>query len=326
MAVLDDKKKLGSNDFVSFRVVEDRDNESQRLRVNDNGELEVPYIGLVQAAGKSCKELAYAIKAALEREYYYHATVIIAVDHISEKSRGRSLCLWLGQRRRARRKFRPDETYTVSKAIIRAGGFGDFANKRKVKVTRKERPGFCGRSEARDRRRPHRRRRGPATGRSDLCAAASDQHVAMQARCSTDRPDLRPLDHCVHHAAPSLQVAAAAALVDSGSDDLPRAVCPGLADLPDAALLSFHEQDDARRQTEHQPKRGLQRRQRQFLRHADPTHAERGSAAQRRSARPLDPSGNAAGPGRRHGRRRSRALRFSICTRSAARPITRRPT
>jgi len=31
----------------------------------------------------------------------------------------------------------PDESYTVSKAIIRAGGFGDFANKRKVKVTRK---------------------------------------------------------------------------------------------------------------------------------------------------------------------------------------------
>src|SRR5437763_15063447 len=30
-----------------------------------------------------------------------------------------------------------DENYTVSKAIIRAGGFGDFANKRKVKVTRK---------------------------------------------------------------------------------------------------------------------------------------------------------------------------------------------
>jgi protein involved in polysaccharide export with SLBB domain len=30
-----------------------------------------------------------------------------------------------------------DETYTASKAVIRAGGFGDFANKRKVKVTRK---------------------------------------------------------------------------------------------------------------------------------------------------------------------------------------------
>src|ERR1700716_1709440 len=89
MTVLDDKKRLGSNDFVSFRVVEDRDNESQHLRVNDSGELEVPYIGLIQASGRTCKELAYSVKASLEREYYYHATVIIAVDHISEKSRGK---------------------------------------------------------------------------------------------------------------------------------------------------------------------------------------------------------------------------------------------
>src|SRR5438270_2953441 len=89
MAVLDDKKKLGSNDYVSFRVVEDRDNDSQRLRVNDNGELEVPYVGLVPARGKSCKELAHTIKSLLEKEYYYHATVILAVDRVSEKSRGR---------------------------------------------------------------------------------------------------------------------------------------------------------------------------------------------------------------------------------------------
>src|SRR2546430_3248615 len=89
MSVLDDKKKLGSNDYVSFRVVEDRDNESQRLRVNDNGELEVPYVGLVPARGRSCKELAYTIKSLLEKEYYYHATVILAVDRGSEKSRGR---------------------------------------------------------------------------------------------------------------------------------------------------------------------------------------------------------------------------------------------
>ena len=136
MTVLDEKKKLGSNDYVSFRVVEDRDNESQHLRVNDNGELEVPYIGLVQAAGKSCKELAYTVKAALEREYYFHATVIIAVDHISEKSRGR-VYVYGSVKGQGPQEIPADESYTVSKAIIRAGGFGDFANKRKVKVTRK---------------------------------------------------------------------------------------------------------------------------------------------------------------------------------------------
>src|SRR5437660_9711608 len=84
MSVLDDKKRLGPNDYVSFRVVEDRDNESQHMRVNDNGELEIPYAGLIPAAGKTCKEVAVAVKNALEREYYYHATVIIAVDHVSE--------------------------------------------------------------------------------------------------------------------------------------------------------------------------------------------------------------------------------------------------
>jgi polysaccharide export outer membrane protein len=136
MTVLDDKKKLGSNDYVSFRVVEDRDNESQHLRVNDSGELEVPYVGLVQAAGKSCRELAYTVKAALEREYYYHATVIIAVDHISEKSRGK-VYVYGNVKGQGPQEIPADESYTVSKAIIRAGGFGDFADKKKIKLTRK---------------------------------------------------------------------------------------------------------------------------------------------------------------------------------------------
>ena len=136
MEVLDNKKKLGPNDFVSFRVVEDRDNDSQRLRVNDSGELEVPYVGLVPAQGKTCKELAFNIKSALEKEYYYHATVILAVDRVSDKSRGR-IYVYGSVKSQGPQEVPPDESYTVSKAVIRAGGFGDFANKRKVKVTRK---------------------------------------------------------------------------------------------------------------------------------------------------------------------------------------------
>lgn len=137
MEVLDDKKKLGPNDFVSFRVVEDRDDDSQRLRVNDSGELEVPYIGLVPAQGKTCKELAFNIKSALEKEYYYHATVILAVDRVSDKSRGR-IYVYGSVKSQGPQEVPPDENYTVSKAVIRAGGFGDFANKRRVKVTRKD--------------------------------------------------------------------------------------------------------------------------------------------------------------------------------------------
>src|SRR5438270_12913563 len=65
MTVLDDKKRLGPNDYVSFRVVEDRDNESQHLRVNDNGEVEVPYIRLVPPWGRTCNARAYSVKASL---------------------------------------------------------------------------------------------------------------------------------------------------------------------------------------------------------------------------------------------------------------------
>jgi polysaccharide export outer membrane protein len=137
MSALDDKKKLGSNDYVSFRVVEDRDNESQRLRVNDNGELDVPYIGPIPAQGKTCKQLAHDIKGALEREYYHHATVILALDRVSEKSRGR-IYVYGSVKQQGPQEIPADESYTASKAVIRAGGFGDFANKRKVKVTRKD--------------------------------------------------------------------------------------------------------------------------------------------------------------------------------------------
>src|SRR3954470_5491739 len=136
MTVLDDKKRLGPNDFVSFRVVEDRDNESQHLRVNDSGELEVPYIGLVPASGRTCRELAYSVKSSLEREYYYHATVIIAVDRVSEKSRGK-VYVYGKVKGKGPEEIPADETYTVSKAIIRAGGFGDFADKKKIKLSRK---------------------------------------------------------------------------------------------------------------------------------------------------------------------------------------------
>ena len=141
MTVLDDKKRLGPNDYVSFRVVEDRENESQRLRVNDNGELEVPYAGLVPAAGRTCKQIAYAVKAMLEKEYYYNATVIIAVERLSERAKGRVYVIG-SVRGPGPQEIPFDETYTVSKAVIRAGGFSDFANKRKVKLTRKNGEAF----------------------------------------------------------------------------------------------------------------------------------------------------------------------------------------
>ena len=136
MDVLDDERPLRIGDRLSMRVVEDRE-QPVSLLVTDSGEVEVPLIGRVIAKGKTCKQLAYAIKVPLERDYYYKATVIIALDVAGLKSPGRVYVT--GQvRNQGPLDIPPDETFTVSKAILRAGGFADFANKRKVKLVRKE--------------------------------------------------------------------------------------------------------------------------------------------------------------------------------------------
>jgi polysaccharide biosynthesis/export protein len=135
MDVLDDKRPLQIGDRLSMRVVEDR-KAPISLIVTDSGEVEVPLIGRVAAKGKTCKELAYAIKAPLEREYYYKATVIVGLDFETLKSPGRVYVT--GQvRNQGPLAIPPDETFTVSRAIIRAGGFADFANKRRIKLIRK---------------------------------------------------------------------------------------------------------------------------------------------------------------------------------------------
>ena len=79
MDALDDRHKLNIGDRLSFRIVEDGDDPKQ-IAVTDSGDLELPYIGRYPAVGKTCRELAWKLKAELEKDYYYHATVIIAVN------------------------------------------------------------------------------------------------------------------------------------------------------------------------------------------------------------------------------------------------------
>jgi len=136
MEVLNNTAKLGPGDRVSFRVVEER-REPMSLVVTDSGEMEVPLIGRVTAANKTCKQLAYEIKPILEKEYFYKATVIVGLDSISTKSRGKVYLT--GQvRAQGALELMPDELMTVSKAILRAGGLADFAEKRKVKLVRRK--------------------------------------------------------------------------------------------------------------------------------------------------------------------------------------------
>jgi len=131
--VPDDKYKLRVGDKVSLQILEDRD-APKSLVVADSGELDVPYVGRAAAADKTCKQLAEDLKARLEKEYYYRATVIIALD-VANKFLGR-IYVWGQVRNQGPIDIAVNENLTAGKAILRAGGFGDFANKKRVKVVR----------------------------------------------------------------------------------------------------------------------------------------------------------------------------------------------
>ena len=138
METLDLQHKLALGDRLSFRIVEDEE-DPKSLSVTDSGELEVPYLGRFPAEGRSCKELAFALKAEFEKEFYYQSTVILAVD-VMAKTRGR-VYLVGPVRIPGPQEIPSDEVLTLSKAILRAGGFADFADKSNVRVTRKKASG-----------------------------------------------------------------------------------------------------------------------------------------------------------------------------------------
>jgi protein involved in polysaccharide export with SLBB domain len=136
---LDDKYKMAIGDILSFQIVEDEE-DPRSLTVMDSGDLQVPYIGRYAAVGKTCKELAGALKTELEKDYYKRATVIIAVNvKASRASKSPGKVYLVGAVHLVGPQELPsDEEITLSKAILRAGGFTDFADRRHVKVTRKQ--------------------------------------------------------------------------------------------------------------------------------------------------------------------------------------------
>jgi len=137
MDVLDDKIKLDSGDRISFRVIEDQDDAVQRI-VTDSGEVDFPYVGRINVAGKTCSQVAWELKKLLEVDYYYKATVIIGLDVIhgqAEADATHNFVWVVGQVKQVGPQEIPArQPLTVSQAIVRANGFADFSDERRVKL------------------------------------------------------------------------------------------------------------------------------------------------------------------------------------------------
>jgi polysaccharide export outer membrane protein len=138
MSALDDKISLHPGDRISFRVIEDQDDAVPRI-VTDTGEVDFPYIGRIKVEGRTCLQVAKQVKQLLEVDYYKRATVIIGLDVIFGKNAQQDIArnyVWVtGQVRQiGPQELSDTHPMTVSQIILRAGGFGDFADQRRVRL------------------------------------------------------------------------------------------------------------------------------------------------------------------------------------------------
>jgi len=106
------------------------------LVVADSSELSIPYIGRVLVAGKTCRQLAAELKVLLEKDYYYRATVVIGLNSVN-KVRGQVL-VWGEVRNQGPVDILAGHNLTVGEALLRSGGLTEDADKKKVKVVRRQ--------------------------------------------------------------------------------------------------------------------------------------------------------------------------------------------
>lgn len=134
---IDPDHKLGRGDRLNYRVVEDREpDRSYQLVVSDSGEVNLPLGGLVKAAGKTPQQLSTDIKSRLEKEYYYHATVIMGLDSVAQRaSRGR-VYVSGAVKSTGSVELPMDAPLTASQAVDQVGGFIDFSNPKRSYVLR----------------------------------------------------------------------------------------------------------------------------------------------------------------------------------------------
>lgn len=143
MDVLDNNRPISAGDTISIRILEDRRDALQQV-VAVTGEVQAPYVGLVNARGKTCRDLAYTIKKELEKNFFKNATVVIAIDKLNpdDQMREREVDLEFYVMfgfvaKQGKYDLPTNEDISISQAILRAGGFAQFANKEKVKIIRK---------------------------------------------------------------------------------------------------------------------------------------------------------------------------------------------
>ena len=127
---------------ISIQILEDK-REAVHQRIIHTGQIQMPYLGLMQAADKTCAELADEARRQLERTYFTKATVIVKID---EKTALKehfvcglgfpTVAVFGGVLKAGKYELPTNKDTTVSAQLARAGGHTSKEVVPKIKIVR----------------------------------------------------------------------------------------------------------------------------------------------------------------------------------------------
>lgn len=127
---------IHKKDLLLYRVLEDRD-PPIKLQVSETGTVCIPYYGELSVAGKTLAEAKASITLALEDSFYKKATVFLSLEQDNDMLTPSLVYLGGKVNKVGPIPLDPMKQNTVTKVILAAGGFADFADDSKVKLVRK---------------------------------------------------------------------------------------------------------------------------------------------------------------------------------------------
>jgi protein involved in polysaccharide export with SLBB domain len=138
--MVDPDHKLQQGDILSFSIEEDRE-PATPLQVSAAGEVRIEPLCSVKVAGMTVDEASRTIKRRLDTDFYYSATVRLALEQVNQKLSLGFVYLSGEIMKVGSVPVFADRPMKLSEAILNSSGFGQFANMRKVKITRRNKSG-----------------------------------------------------------------------------------------------------------------------------------------------------------------------------------------
>ena len=122
-----DMLRVGDLLNIDFSGTTDPPTSKHEERIKDDGKIDLPFIGEIQAAGRTRGQLQEDILAAYVPQYYRHLTVVI---------RSENRFFYVEGMVKSAGRYPHLGEMTLLRCIAAAGDFNDFAKKTKVQVTR----------------------------------------------------------------------------------------------------------------------------------------------------------------------------------------------